>query len=316
MPDISGEHAHRALASFINSCNVVQDEGLTLYDVTLEAQQWKALCTKAMQVRPQQAAAFFTQHFDLYRLRTAQHDTGLLTGYYVPLLQGSPERSESYSVPVYAKPPEDMRTAYRRAEIEAGALEGRVENIVYLADKVDAFFLHIQGSGKVQLPDGDIKLLRYAGKNEFAYTAIGKEFIERGEVAKEEMSLQWLKNWLRTHPEQADAVMARNESYIFFELVESADDIIGAQNVPLTPMASIAIDPAHISYGALMMVEATLPDGRPLQQLVVAQDTGSAIRGFLRADLYMGTGGEAERLAGALKADAVFYALLPKGMRP
>ncbi len=315
-PALTENHAALALSAFQASCAREKIESLQIFDKDVPLEVWARLCDAAAGANADTAQHFFNEYFDLYSVRTTMQDTGLLTGYYVPLLQGSVEAQEGYSVPVYAKPPEALRTRHSRAEIEAGALHEQGLEVLYLADAVDAFFLHIQGSGKVVLPDGDIRLLRYAGKNEFPYTAIGRQFIEDGVVAKEDMSLVWLKDWLRANPDEAAKVMQRNASYIYFELVESADAIIGSEGSVLTPMHSIAVDPSYISYGLPLMVQATLPDGEALHHIVVAQDTGSAIRGRLRADLFTGSGAQAERLAGALKADTIFYALLPKEMQP
>ena len=151
-------------------------------------------------------------------------------------------------------------------------------------------------------------LLRFAGKNEKPYTAIGAYFIERKLATKEEMSLQWLKAWLHAHPDQASAIMQRNASYVYFEQVAGNADIIGAQATALTPMHSVAIDPAYVDYGALLY----LHHGDALSRFVITQDTGSAIKGRLRADLFAGAGQAAEQLAGRLNAEVQLYVLFPK----
>ena len=311
----SDENAMQGLKALQASCERPKEMPIRLFDMTIEAAQWQTLCEQVGMARMSHAKAFFIEHFDLYQVTTNKQLSGLLTGYYVPLLRGSLTRDSTYHVPLYAKPSDSVRTTHNRAAIETGALDGRGLELIYLDDAVDAFFLHIQGSGKVQLPNGDMRLLRYAGKNEFPYTAIGKQFIAEGVVSREDMSLDWLKDWLRSNPEQAATVMQRNASYIFFELVEAEDAIIGADGSALTPMHSIAIDPAYLGYGLPLYLATTLPDGSAFESLVVTQDTGSAIKGRLRADLFTGTGDKAEALAGALQADTIFYALLPKGLQ-
>lgn len=315
LQDFSDENAMQGLKALQLSCARPKEMPIPLFDMTLDEAQWQNLCEQVAMAHMSHAKAFFIEHFDLYQVTTNKQASGLLTGYYVPLLRGSLTRDATYHVPIYAKPTDDVRIAHSRAAIESGALDGQGLELIYLDDAVDVFFLHIQGSGKVQLPNGDIQLLRYAGKNDFPYTAIGKQFIEEGVVSREDMSLDWLKDWLRMHPDEAAKVMQRNASYIFFELVEAEDAIIGADGSALTPMHSIAVDPAYLGYGLLLYLKTTLPDGTAFESLVVTQDTGSAIKGRLRADLFTGTGEKAEKLAGALQADTVFYALLPKGLQ-
>ena len=318
LPAWSEDQARAMLNGLQESCEQLTHEApLHAFGQQMDAEIWQALCIDANDVPPSGAQAFIESSFTAYRVSTFTQDTGLLTGYFTPTLNGSRNKSDHYSVPVYAKPDDDaLRTRYSRAEIEAGALGDDVPVVLWLEDAVDAFFMHIQGSAYVDLPNGARVKLVYAGKNEFPYTPIGAQFVERGVVSKGEMSMQWLKDWLYANPDQAAAVMQRNASYIFFQLAGGEERVYGASGAPLTPHHSIAIDPAFLSYGLPLYLDSHFADGTSFTASVIAQDTGSAIRGALRADLYLGVGDAAASLAGPMKSDAAFYVLLPKSVLP
>jgi len=269
---------------------------------------------------------------------------GLLTGYYEPELRGSRRRTGSFRHPLYLAPRDAQvvdlgefkrelagrkitglvrggrfRPYWDRAEIERGALAGRRLELVWVDDPVALFFLQIQGSGRVVLPDGTLVRVGYAGQNGHDYTAIGRILIERGELAREEVSLQTIRAWLRAHPERADEVMNHNRSYVFFRVLPGAAPV-GAQGVELTAGRSLAVDDAFLPYGLPVWIASTLPAvpelGRaeqPLARLVVAQDTGGAITGPVRGDLFLGPGREAEELAGRMKQGLRLWILRPIG---
>lgn len=291
------------------------------------------------------ARAFFEAHFVPHRVVQA-NGTGFLTGYFEPELRGSRTPSPRYRVPVYRKPddlvvliPDEQRgtldgemTAGRktadgivpystRRQIDQGALRGRGLEILYLDDPVAAFFMHIQGSGRVVLDDGQVVRLSYAAKNGYPYTSIGRILLDRGEIAKADMSLDTLTAWLRAHPESADQLLWENRSYIFFqEDADAAPDAgpIGAQNVPLTDGRSLAVDPGFHALGTPIWVAAPSLDvhGQSgFHRLMVAQDVGSAIKGPERGDIYWGSGADAGAIAGRTRHTGHFYVLRPRPSR-
>lgn len=270
---------------------------------------------------------------------------GLLTGYYEPVLAGSRVRTGPFQTPVHARPPdlvnlvaESMRGAAgagltharkdgehivpyaTREEIECGALDGLGLEILYLADPVDAFFMHVQGSGLIELTDGTRVRLTYDGKNGHPYTSIGRVLIETGAFRADELTMDVLGKWLRADPERGRQLMWRNTSYVFFrELAEAeAPSAIGAMGVPLTPGRSLAIDTGIHALGTPIYIVAPAlthadDEGGPFRRLMIAQDVGSAIRGPERGDIYFGTGSEAGRRAGITRHRGNFFVLLPRG---
>lgn len=256
------------------------------------------------------------------------NDVGLITGYHEPLLTGSLQRERPGQVPLYRRPPDiesagaaryrlvdGRRTPYpARSEIEkSGMLAGR--ELVWLDDPVEAFFLQIQGSGRVQLRDGSMLRVGFADHNGHQYRAIGAELIARGALARGEVDAPAIKAWLRANPDQARAVMHSNPRYIFFRELPTPADAgpPGSLAVPLTPMRSVATDPGFVPAGALLYLETRYPDdGRPLARAVLSQDRGAAIVGGVRADIFFGAGSEAERLAGLMKEPGRLWLLWPR----
>lgn len=258
---------------------------------------------------PAQQRALFDQYFTPQKLT----EDGLLTGYYLPLLQGSLTPSPDYPYPVWGVP-KDFRTPYlTREEIDRHGLEGKAEVLLWVKDKVDLFFLHVQGSGQVELPDGTHIGLGFAAKNGQPYQSIGRVLVERGDLPKDDVTLHSIKEWLRVHTSLVDELLWQNPSYIFFRK-QKPKEAIGGQGVPLTPEASLAVDPAVIPYGTPVLIRTTLPEEQfPRWILGVAQDTGSAITGRNRIDWFLGEGKIAEDLAGKMKQPAEFILLRPKG---
>ena len=310
---------------------------------------WAPICDAALRAQPGESAArhFFETWFTPHTLTMDGKAEGLLTGYYEPELRGDVRRHGPYQVPLYGRPDDlavvnveasskdgaGKRRAVRRtsdgwepyhtrADIDAGALAGKGLEILWLDDPVDAFFLQIQGSGRVRLPNGEVVRVGYGGNNGHPYVAIGRVLVERGVLSKESVTMQSIRDWLRAHPQEASDVMAANPRYIFFRVIETPPDTgraaraygpIGAQGVPLTPGRSIAVDPRFVSFGVPVWIETVDPlaPEEPLRRLVIAQDTGSAIKGAIRGDLFWGAGTDAEARAGAMKHPAAFTLLLP-----
>ena len=272
---------------------------------------WQQICATAYLTRRDDRSArrFFEEWFVPYLARNGS-EQGLFTGYYEPVLRGSWQPTALHRVPIYRLPPEANAAALNSRGV---ALAGRALELLWIDDPVDAFFLHIQGSGQVQMTDGSRVRIGYAGKNGYAYYPIGAELIRRGEVPQEQMSMQAIRFWLATHPEQAPGLMAMNGSYVFFRLIDG-DGPIGAQGVALTPGRSIAVDPSFVPYGVPLWLDTTDPlaGGAPLRRLVVAQDTGGAIKGPIRGDLFWGSGAVAAEGAGLMKQGGRWFLLLPR----
>lgn len=317
--------------AFLQSCSTL-----------VKRSAWQALCTEARAMAaPGDAAAraFFEQRFQPYLATTEDGgEEGLVTGYYEPLLKGDRVRTARARHPLYATPDDlisvELASVYpelknlrlrgrlsgnklvpypARKDIEAGnGFKGRP--IAWAEDPVDLFFLQIQGSGRIELPDGTHMRVGYADQNGHPYQSIGKLLVERGELLLEQASMQGIKDWGIRNPDKLSALLASNPSYVFFrELPNGLTGPLGALGVPLTGGRSIAIDPRFIPLGAPVFLATTQPNStEPLNKLVMAQDTGSAIRGGVRADFFWGFGEAAGELAGRMKQSGRMWVLLPK----
>jgi membrane-bound lytic murein transglycosylase A len=321
--------AQAALAAFRKSCPALlkraDRSGLAAPG------DWTASCGAAKTAADPQA--FFRDHF---RAVTISGGEGFATGYFEPEIAGSRTAAPGFATPLYKRPPDLVEADLGlfaadldgrklrgrivdgafvpypdRAAIMAGALSGKGLELAYAADPYDAFFLEIQGSGRLRLPDGSIMRVGYAAQNGRAYVAIGKVLIERGALPKGGANMNAILGWLRAHPAEAQGVLAANPSVVFFREL-TGEGPIGAMGVAVTPNVSVAADPAFIPLGAPLLVETTLPDGSALTALMVAQDTGGAIKGANRIDLFRGSGDKARAEAGAQAAKARITVLLPK----
>lgn len=235
------------------------------------------------------------------------------TGYYEPLLKGSLTPSSFYNTPLYAFSQDStINTKIPRSEIVKGALANKGLELIWVNDPIAAFFLQIQGSGRVVLENGEILLLGYAGTNQHSYYPIGKSLIERKILSIEEVSLQSITKWLRDNPLYAEDLMSENQSYVFFKIL-SEKSPLGTQGVPLTSKHSLAVDPLHTPLGSLLWVNIPHPlnKDQKLQHLMIAQDTGGAIKGAFRGDYFWGFGQEAEQCAGYMNAHGEFFTFKP-----
>jgi len=290
----------------------------------------------------QVARAFFETHFEACRV---VHDAsaGLVTGYFEPELAGSRTRHGPYHVPVYRRPadlvnvvdeaeralasaasgyshlrstPEGLVPYFTRREIESGQLARQGLEICWLADAVEAFILHVQGSGRVRLDDGSVVRLAYAGKNGHPYTSVGRILIDRGILPADGLTLDTMAAWLREDGDRGRAMMQNNASFVFFrELKDGEPGPCGVDGIPLTAGRSLAVDPSYHPIGRPVFVAAPdlIVDGRKFRRLMVAQDVGSAIRGPERGDIFFGGGDKARALAGSTKHAANFFVLRPRG---
>jgi len=311
-----------ALAAFRRSCSrilaLAPGSGMAPADIAGSARTWQEACRRAEGLPAADdagARAFFEAAFQPYELADRAGSQGFFTGYYLPRVAGSRTPAPGYGVPLYRRPGDLANPYLTRAEIDAGALAGRHLELVWLADPIDAFFLSVQGSGEVVLPDGTLMRVGVAATNGRGYVAIGRVLVERGEIAPEDMSLQTLRAWLRAHPAEAPGLMEQNPRYVFFRELPGAEPV-GSEGVALSAGRSLAVDANYIPLGAPVYIDTTDGQGQALRRLMLAQDTGGAIRGPLRADVYWGGGEEAESRAGPMKSQGRLFLLLPKDVAP
>ena len=334
-----------ALATFRHSCREILANG-SAFSRTVSfggsKSDWVDLCNGSMTASD--SRGFFESQFIPYRVIDAVRPGGLFTGYYEPEAQGAREPGGAFTVPVYGRPQDlvtfdraqQQRTGldygrvtdgvpqpyFSRMEIEHGALKGRGLELVWLRDWADVFFMQIQGSGSVILPDGSVMRLSYAAKSGRGYTGIGALLVERGVITREQMSMQAIRAWMNENPDKARLLMWENQSYVFFREARLEDPdlgALGAQHVQLTPVRSIAVDRSIWMFGTPIWLETETPTEQsgglqPFQKLLIAQDTGSAIKGHARGDVYWGSGKTAAHIAGLMKSPGKMIVLLPKSV--
>ena len=332
---LAEDNLSAAWGAWLQSCSTLQNK-----------EAWRPACEAATAMTiggkaPDNPAitAYLKQYFTVYQAMNAEGtDTGLVTGYYEPLLKGSRFKTDRYRYPLYGKP-SDLVTVdlsslhpelrhkrvrgrlvgdrvipyYDRREIEENIpLAG--QEILWVDDIIDLFFLQIQGSGLVQLENGEEVHVGYADQNGQAYNSIGRILIEQGELSRDKASMQGIKNWARNNPHKLRDLLYSNPSYVFFrELPPGLPGPLGALGVPITAERSVAVDPRYIPLGAPIFLATTYPNSsKPLNRLMLAQDTGGAIKGGVRADFFWGAGAEAGKKAGSMKQQGRIWVLLPK----
>lgn len=279
---------------------------------------WAPICAEAPKTSNRNARAFFEKWFEPVSINGAgEAGASLFTAYYEPELSGSRRRGGPYQFPLYSVPPDLQKGVpyHDRAAIDAGALEGRGLELFWVTDPVDSFFLHIQGSGRIRLPDGTVTRVGYAGKNGHSYLAIGRVLVDSGEMTLDEVSSQSIKAWIAANPHRRDELLAANPSYVFFkERRDLARDPalgpIGAFGQPIPSMRGIAVDRSIYALGIPFWVDFDSPVG-PMRRLTVALDTGGAIKGPRRADFFFGSGAGAGEAAGATRSMGRLIALAP-----
>ncbi|WP_377191860.1 murein transglycosylase A [Ruegeria meonggei] len=290
-----------ALSVFLNTCGDLDDP------------DWRALCGVARTYDAAAARAFFELFFRPVLVEDGKD--ALFTGYFEPELDGSRTRSDRFRYPIYKMPPEaraDNPWLSRREILSGDAMQGRGLEIAWVDDPVELFFLQIQGSGRIRLPDGGALRVGYSGANGHPYRSIGTELVRKGALGAHQVSAQMIRAWVRKNPEAGAELLFHNPSYVFFrEVTRVAPEFgpLGAMNRSVTTMRSIAADPVYTPLGAPVWVEK---DGKtPLRRLMIAQDTGSAIKGAQRADIFFGTGDAAGQEAGRLRDPGRMVVLLP-----
>ena len=338
-----------SLRAFERSCAkldaLAPERPLGMDGLALTAADWQAVCANVS--TSSDAQLTFESWFQPYRVTADGEESGLFTGYYEPLLFGARTPSDRFKYPLRTNPrdmvtvdlasfnPElDGRRLVGRVEggqlvpypdragIDRGAVDDVAESFIWVDDAIAKFFLQIQGSGLVELPDGETIRVGYAGQNGHGYRAIGRDLIEMGELTRENVSLQSIRRWLLDHPANADEIMHKNASYIFFRELTGLGDAsgpLGSQNVPLEPRYSLAVDRKYWPMGlpVWLDLEIAFSDGeRKWRQLLIAQDTGGAIKGGIRGDVFWGAGAEAEYVAGHMKSSGGMIIFLPRAHAP
>lgn len=336
LPDWSGDDMQSAWQAFLKSCTVLKNRPL-----------WTATCASAASMPDPDNTSikhFFENHLFPYQVINADGgNEGLVTGYYEPLLKGSRKPSERYRYPVFGTPDDllvidlgavypELKTMrlrgrlqgkkivpyYSRAELtdNPALLQGR--ELAWTSDAVELFFLQIQGSGRIQMENGEMMRVGYAEQNGHPYKSVGKILVERGDLPLEKASMQGIKAWGRENPDKLNRLLQQNASFVFFrELPVNLAGPPGSLGVPLTAERSLAVDPRAIPQGAPVFLATTWPDSdKPLNRLMVAQDTGGAIKGGVRADFFWGFGPKAENQAGKMKQKGKMWVLLPQGYIP
>lgn len=346
--DLAGWSGHdhgAALDTFRLSCREILDAGTGFsrpvrYGGSRDA--WEPICREALgAVEPR---TFFESRFRPFRVKDAENPEGLFTGYFEPEVEGSTAPGGGFDVPIYRRPPdlvafegEDRARSglsfgrwdggrptpyFTRRDIEQGALAGSGLELVWLRDWADAFFIHIQGSGRVRLREGGTMRLTYDGKSGLPYTSIGAVLAARGQIAPERMSMQAIRRWMAENEAAARELMWLNESFVFFrdvQLERQELGALGAQHVQLTPERSLAVDRSLWMFGTPVWLDTIVPAGdeggmTEFRQLLIAQDTGSAIKGLARGDVYWGFGEMAARVAGYMKSPGRMTVLLPSAV--
>jgi membrane-bound lytic murein transglycosylase A len=308
---------------------------------------WEPICARAGELKQpdnQSLHEFFEESFTPYQVyNTDGSPQGLITGYYEPELHGSRVKTERFHYPLYA-PPDDLLTIdlgdvypqlkdlrlrgrlqgnrvvpyYSRSEIDSGKAPLQGHELFWVDNPVDLFFLQIQGSGRIELPDGSVAKVGYAEQNGHPYNSIGKKLVEMGVFKLEDASMQNIRIWAQQHPDNVSALLEQNPSYVFFrELPAALQAPIGALGVPLTGEYSLAVDPRTIPLGSPVFLSTTYPStAQPLNRLMLAQDTGGAIKGPVRGDFFWGSGEQAGSQAGRMKQTGQMWVLFPKGAEP
>lgn len=342
LPGWEDDNLAAAWPGFLQSCKALSSKPQWLL--------WRAACEEAKALRADDNASlrrFFESRFEPYLMTNPDGSThGTITGYYEPLLRGSRTRNATYAQPVLGVPSDlltidlgevlpdlkNMRLRgrlqgnrvvpyYSRADIVSREREFADRVLLWVDDAVELFFLQIQGSGRVKLPDGKLVRIGYADQNGHPYQSVGRVLIDRGELTLEQASMQGIQAWARANPERLNDVLNENPSYVFFrEVPDKGKGDLGPQGalgVPLTAGRSIAIDPRHVPLGAPVFLSTTRPNSaEPLRHLMLAQDTGGAIRGVVRADFFWGFGADAGAQAGRMKQPGQMWVLLPPGVAP
>lgn len=349
LPGWDSAYLQKSLKTFQTSCRVFlkqnPEQVVGTDHIDLQVKDWQPACRAALRIDPvteNHAKSFFQKWFRPVEFYNKETGPGLFTGYYVPAIKGSYTKSKEYSVPLY-ETPDDLITSdlgmfsndfknrkivgrlikhklvpyYTRAQISKGVLKGKAKILVWIHSPIDRLFLEIQGSGVIELEQGKQLYVGYDAQNGMPYTAIAGVLIKKGVMTKDNASMQAIKRYLTEHPKQIPKIINQNKSFVFFRKMERGV-ALGSQGVSLTPGYSLAIDRQWIPIGTPLWLDTTRPDSKnpeinkPMQRLMIAQDTGGAIRGQIRGDVFWGGGDKATLIAGHMKNTGHYWLLLPK----
>lgn len=342
------DNHHAALIAFKNSCSEIlrrpPEAPFNAIPESGKVSDWQKICLAAEKVdstNPASAQHFFERWFDPYEVLDRTTAQGFFTGYYLPLLQASLTPTNDFRFPIFGIPNDLIKVNidlfrpdivgkpligyllqnrlipyYDRAAISSGILTDKAPILAWGNDEIDIFFAQIQGSAVLSLPDQRKIVIGYAGDNGRPYLAIGRVLLQRKELDKKNISMQSIRAWLQTHPRERDQVLNANPSYVFFQYLKDKNPL-GSEHVPLTPMRSLAVDPQYIPLGIPVWLDTAIPDfiskkSIPFQHLLMAQDTGGAIKGVIRGDIYCGEGNEAAYVAGNMQNKGKYWLLFPK----
>jgi membrane-bound lytic murein transglycosylase A len=334
LPDWGTDRLAEVVPALTRSCQRVlslpTDRAVGESGIGGVAGDWSGPCGalgRADPKAPGALQAYFESWFEPYRVTAGGRADGLFTGYYEAELKAAKRPGARFRYPIHGKPKDlvfndagrevgrwfDGRLIpyYTRREIEAGVAKGQAPELLWAEDPVDLFIMQIQGSGRATLDDGTVVRLGYAAHNGHTFVGIGRILQDRGVIGPSDMSMQAIRTWLRANPQQARNLMWENPRYIFFRIVQG-EGPIGAQGVPLTAGRSLAVDPRYVPLGVPLWLDTVEPSGRPLRRMMVAQDTGGAIKGPIRGDFYWGTGEPALEQAGRMRSRGSYYVLLPR----
>jgi membrane-bound lytic murein transglycosylase A len=348
----SDDHA-AAFAAYLTSCRTLEAKPRRARELAAIPAALKEICARAREAIPLDedgARKFFEENFRPVRINRLGDTDGFLTGYYEPIIAGSRVPTGEFTAPLYRRPPNLVVAGrrrlgdvfpskgvfvgrrfgrrkivpyYDRGQIEDGALDGWHLEICYLHDQVDVLFAQIQGSARIRLEDGSILRVNYDSHNGWPYTPVGRVMVAAKLMSGDQVSMQSIRDWMEANPDQAKDIRRLNKSYVFFRITDlsTEDEAVGGEGVQLVPGRSIAIDRALHAYGTPFFIQADLPIANEkaatkFDRLVIAQDTGSAIVGPARADIYFGAGDEAARIAGRIKNPGDFVMLLPRQLDP
>jgi membrane-bound lytic murein transglycosylase A len=349
----AGDDHATAFAAFLESCRALNVNRPAGREQSTMAEALKAICARGQAAVPLEedgARRFFEDNFRPLRISKLGEADGFLTGYYEPIIEGSRVPTGEFRAPLYRRPPNLVVSGrrklgdsfpskgvkvgrrlgrrkivpyYDRGEIEDGALDGWHLEICWLRSELDVLFAQIQGSARIRLEDGAILRVNYDSHNGWPYTPVGRVLIDRKIMTKDEVSMQRIRDWMEANPDDGKDVRRQNKSYVFFRITDLAteDEAVGGQGVPLMPGRSVAVDRSLHTYGTPFFIAADLPiandrAGTKFRRLVFAQDTGSAIVGPARADIYFGAGDEAGRMAGRIRNPGQFVMLVPRALDP
>jgi membrane-bound lytic murein transglycosylase A len=327
LPGWQADDQALALKTFQRSCEKIANQPSTRIAgngrLAAPLSVWQAPCRNALALRAAnsvQARQFFESHFTPFIVTDNGNEQGLFTGYFEPQLNGSAKRSARYRYPLYHAPEglKDGRHDYSRAEVEAGALAGKGLEFLWVDDAVDLYFLQVQGSGRVKLENGTVLRIGFAGKNSHEYVSLGKIMDNLGVIPKGKINYFTMRDWMKANPKHAHELMLQNPRYVYFHELKGQGPI-GGSGVALTPLRSLAVDTGFIPYPAPLYLMTTLPEtqmsaGRAFNQLMIAQDTGSAIKNPVRGDVFFGAGPQAEAWAGHMTQRGSYAILLPKAL--